>query len=545
MNNASSPFGLPLEAGPLQGINLGDPLNVTGIGGSLSAYSVNPPNPQPLFDSYVVYVHDELGILKIHVSGKKHKNDKYGQAVRSDFDRVVKSLDGKYGANLILRKSSSIWNIWNIWNRDSDFWRALKNGERLLFKHYSLEGHDPLSKISVEAKALSPYESYLTVAYQATSFEGAINECPRKANAAHRRTQKPEEDKQKIRKYDPARADIPPLGKKSQISAPHPKPSSEVSSRSKIRPPETTDLPHIIDRCPQCGLDKDAKQSYCRKCNEKANATHRPVRTDTSPPSKVAISHTPAPFGLPLEAGPLQGIDLGDPSKVISENLSEYIFRNPPNPHPLFSRHSVLVHDELGILRITGSGKINDGQSIRKDFDRFIKALDGQYGTNGPVYVSPFIGHDLVKDYDLEGYNPLSKISVTIIALPPSKGLLTVKYEATSFERTRVGFKTPIGIRVEFLSGSRLFFDHRKEYMRWLSIPVKSPKPNGPKSSLCCLPHPVRRKGAVDAFLTARYSKGFYGSYAVALAGGICPADTLLPAPVGGGCKNGKRRKYG
>ena len=270
MSNASSPFGLPLEAGPLQGINLGDPLNVTGIDGSLSEYSVNPPNPQPLFDSYSVLVHDELGILRIIGIGKKYKNDKYGQAVRSDFDRVVKSLDGKYGVNLILRKSSSIWNIWN---RDSDFWRALKNGERLLVKHYSLEGHDPLSKISVEAKAFSPYESYLTVTYQATSFEGAINECPKKANAAHRRTQKPAEDKQKTRKYDPVRANTfderdagttglptaheralqrayqemtpaqPPINlEKLQTSAPPPKPPSEVSSRPKIRPADA-DIP--------------------------------------------------------------------------------------------------------------------------------------------------------------------------------------------------------------------------------------------------------------------------------------------------------------
>ena len=27
------------------------------------------------------------------------------------------------------------------------------------------------------------------------------------------------------------------------------------------------------------------------------------------------MSNAPSPFGLPLEAGPLQGIDLGDPSE--------------------------------------------------------------------------------------------------------------------------------------------------------------------------------------------------------------------------------------
>ena len=277
MSNASSPFGLPLEAGPLQGINLGDPLNVTGIDESLSAYSVNPPNPQPLFVSYVVLVHDELGILKIHVSGKKHKNDKYGQAVRSDFDRVVKSLDGKYGANLKhivnekvpLGDQSGFAQVFDylepssIWNRDEDFLRALKNGDRLLFKYYSLEGYDPLSDIHVTAIAPSFYESYLAVIYEATSFKSAINKCPqcsaykdarnssctkcnKKANAAHKRNQNPAEDKQKTSKHDPVRADTPPVD--PETSAPSPKPPSEASSRPKTRPPGTTDLPNAYER---------------------------------------------------------------------------------------------------------------------------------------------------------------------------------------------------------------------------------------------------------------------------------------------------------
>ena len=158
MSNAPAPFGLPLEAGPLQGIKLGDPFDT--IGGILSQYRVdNPPNPHPLFAYYFLLVHDELGILRINGIGKINKNDKYGQAVRGDFDRVVKSLDGKYGANLkhIVNKSvsgdlSRIAQTFDylkpssIWKDDDDFLRALQDGDRLLVKSYSLEGYDPLSK---------------------------------------------------------------------------------------------------------------------------------------------------------------------------------------------------------------------------------------------------------------------------------------------------------------------------------------------------------------------------------------------------------------
>ena len=188
MDNAPSPFGLPLEAGPLQGIDLGDPSDV--IGGILYKYRVyNPPNPHSLFDFYIVYVHDELGILEITGFGKTNKNDKYGYAVRGDFDRVVKSLDGKYGANLrhIVNESVSgnragfaqtfdYLKSSSSWNRDDDFLRALEDGDRELVKFYYLEGHDPISIIMVEAMASSSSESYLSVRYEATSFRRIMNE---------------------------------------------------------------------------------------------------------------------------------------------------------------------------------------------------------------------------------------------------------------------------------------------------------------------------------------------------------------------------------
>ena len=188
LSNAPAPFGLPLEAGPLQGIDLGDPSDT--IGGILSEYRVeNPPNPHPLFGSYFVLVHGGLGILKITGIGKINENDKYGQAVRDAFDRVVKSLDGKYGTHLrhIVDESVSgdrsgtaqtydFLKSSSIWDRDADFLQALKDDDRVLAKFYFLEGYDPLSNITVEAKALSSSESYLTVIYETTSFGRIMKE---------------------------------------------------------------------------------------------------------------------------------------------------------------------------------------------------------------------------------------------------------------------------------------------------------------------------------------------------------------------------------
>ena len=138
---------------------------------------------------YSVSVHDELGILKIVAFGKINKNDKYGNAVRGIFDRVVKSLDGKYGVNLrhIVNESVSgnragiaqtfdYLKSSSSWNRDDDFLRALADGDRELVKFYYLERHDPLSSITVDARASSASESYLNVRYEATSFRRIMNE---------------------------------------------------------------------------------------------------------------------------------------------------------------------------------------------------------------------------------------------------------------------------------------------------------------------------------------------------------------------------------
>ena len=69
----------------------------------------------------------------------------------------------------------------------------------------------------------------------------------------------------------------------------------------------------------------------------------------TNPPTGVVMSNTPAPFGLPLEAGPLplQGIDLGTPSNIIGGILSIYTVDNPPISHPLFASYLVYVSDIL------------------------------------------------------------------------------------------------------------------------------------------------------------------------------------------------------
>ena len=155
----------------------------------------------------------------------------------------------------------------SIWNRDEDFLRALKNGDRLLFKSYFLEGYDPLSDIFVTVIARSFYESYLGVSYEATSFKSAINKCPqcgahkdarhssciecsKKTNAAYIKNQnhsrRPAEDPQARPSY--SRYTARRFGKYSRHPRHLPSHHLKTSSRPKIRPPGTTGLPNAYER---------------------------------------------------------------------------------------------------------------------------------------------------------------------------------------------------------------------------------------------------------------------------------------------------------
>ena len=158
----------------------------------LNTELIIPRTSHPLFEYYVVLAHDELGILKITGIGKTNENDKYGQAVRGAFDRVVKSLDGKYGADLrhIVNESVSgdrsgiaqtldylkPSSVSSVLDRDDFFLETLRSSDRVLAKYYFLEGYDPLSTISVAARARSSSRSYLTIMYQATSYGRILKE---------------------------------------------------------------------------------------------------------------------------------------------------------------------------------------------------------------------------------------------------------------------------------------------------------------------------------------------------------------------------------
>ena len=106
---------------------------------------------------------------------------------------------------------------------------------------------------------------YLCREHWGKEQKGTINECPqcgvykdakypycrecnKKANATHRPV-RAEECKEKTHRYDPVRANTPPIDpEKLDTSAPSPKPPSEISSRPKIRPPGTTGLPSAYER---------------------------------------------------------------------------------------------------------------------------------------------------------------------------------------------------------------------------------------------------------------------------------------------------------
>lgn len=81
-----------------------------------------------------------------------------------------------------------------------------------------------------------------------------------------------------------------------------------------------------INECPQCGVYKDAKHSYCRECNKKVNATHRPVRAEECKEKTRKYDPVRADT-TPTDPEKLQTSD--PPPKPLSETSSRPKIRPP------------------------------------------------------------------------------------------------------------------------------------------------------------------------------------------------------------------------
>ena len=163
-------FSSPAFSGPFgtsEGMTKSD-LGITSSTKELGLYRyqlTDLPKTSRLFESYVVKVTPQHGLCYIKAVGVTVSSSRYGEGVRTVFDRVNTALSKKYtSGNLqdFLRTGS-------IWDEPEDFMMGLKQKERILAGYYDEEEGsvmvENIEKAYLRALALSNDKGYVVVDY--------------------------------------------------------------------------------------------------------------------------------------------------------------------------------------------------------------------------------------------------------------------------------------------------------------------------------------------------------------------------------------------
>ena len=163
-------FSSPAFSGPFgtsEGMTKSD-LGITSSTKELGLYRyqlTDLPKTSRLFESYVVKVTPQHGLCYIKAVGVTVSSSRYGEGVRTVFDRVNTALSKKYtSGNLqdFLRTGS-------IWDEPEDFMMGLKQKERILAGYYDEEEGsvmvENIEKAYLRALALSNDKGYIVVDY--------------------------------------------------------------------------------------------------------------------------------------------------------------------------------------------------------------------------------------------------------------------------------------------------------------------------------------------------------------------------------------------
>ena len=134
------------------------------------------PRPHPDFNTYIVMISPERGLVKFSAVGKIIHTSRYGEEVKSAFDEtqnlVIKSYGPPAHAYDLLKSGS-------IWKEPEDWMAGLAKEERGLLSFWqftpSIISTNPspshLALVELKAHALSMEEGYLVLGYE---FEGLV-----------------------------------------------------------------------------------------------------------------------------------------------------------------------------------------------------------------------------------------------------------------------------------------------------------------------------------------------------------------------------------
>jgi hypothetical protein len=169
----AGPFGLDM------GMTLDQVKNKTSKDPELlrdDLYKVDPPNKNDMFESYVVQISPNYGIVWIKAIGKGITTNGYGIQLQTAFENLVSSIERTYGKY----KKTDFLIRGSIWDDPNDFMMGLLRKERYLMAGWDKESGSTLPNdivsIGVIATASSSSMGYLSLEYYSPNEKKATDE---------------------------------------------------------------------------------------------------------------------------------------------------------------------------------------------------------------------------------------------------------------------------------------------------------------------------------------------------------------------------------
>lgn len=121
-------------------------------------YRIKPVKSHPLFESYYVYVNENVGLYEIVAVSEDIKTNRYGEETQTAFEDLMDRISKTYGTPNVTDK---LTKKETLHNDDSYWFYTLNEGTRKLEAVWGewKKLKDDLKRIILEAKA---YDGYLT-----------------------------------------------------------------------------------------------------------------------------------------------------------------------------------------------------------------------------------------------------------------------------------------------------------------------------------------------------------------------------------------------
>ena len=124
-----------------------------------------PPKPHSLFEIYLAKYTVETGVCYITAISKAFKNDKYGTKAKTEYDKLVKALDRKYGpegGNWEELKAQAIWD------EPDEFAMSLVQGDRNHARWFlpRADSKNEFDYVQIAINAMDSSETYIRLDYR-------------------------------------------------------------------------------------------------------------------------------------------------------------------------------------------------------------------------------------------------------------------------------------------------------------------------------------------------------------------------------------------